>query len=213
MAHESFEDPGDRRADERAVRQHQGRPRGAAGSGQDLPGRPAVDHAAPRRLAAHHVPVAGRPAALLRRHLLPQGAAPRAARASASCCGASPSITTATAQRSAGRASSWLGLRAAGAGRAARPRALSTRRRSGGPRGPRAAAFDTRFGGFSPAPKFPHAGSIERCLRHWHLPARQRPDLQGAVHGDPDPDANGRGRHLRPARRRLLPLLRRCPRG
>jgi uncharacterized protein YyaL (SSP411 family) len=29
-------------------------------------------------------------------------------------------------------------------------------------------SFDTRFGGFSQAPKFPHPGSIERCLRHWH---------------------------------------------
>jgi uncharacterized protein YyaL (SSP411 family) len=27
-------------------------------------------------------------------------------------------------------------------------------------------AFDPRFGGFSQAPKFPHPGSIERCLRH-----------------------------------------------
>ena len=32
MAHESFENDGDRRADERALRQHQGRPRGAPGS-------------------------------------------------------------------------------------------------------------------------------------------------------------------------------------
>ena len=31
MAHESFEDPDDRGADERAFRQYQGRPRGASG--------------------------------------------------------------------------------------------------------------------------------------------------------------------------------------
>jgi uncharacterized protein YyaL (SSP411 family) len=29
-------------------------------------------------------------------------------------------------------------------------------------------SFDARFGGFSRAPKFPHASSIERCLRQWH---------------------------------------------
>jgi len=27
--------------------------------------------------------------------------------------------------------------------------------------------FDAGFGGFTRAPKFPHPGSIERCLRHW----------------------------------------------
>jgi len=40
-----------------------------------------------------------------------------------------------------------------------------------------AAAFDANFGGFSPAPKFPHAGSIERCLRHWYSKPAS-PDLQ-----------------------------------
>src|SRR6202789_779160 len=29
-------------------------------------------------------------------------------------------------------------------------------------------SFDGEFGGFSRAPKFPHPGSIERCLRHWY---------------------------------------------
>jgi uncharacterized protein YyaL (SSP411 family) len=38
-------------------------------------------------------------------------------------------------------------------------------------------SFDARFGGFSQAPKFPHPGSIERCLRHWH-----------GTSGDPSPD-------------------------
>jgi len=36
-------------------------------------------------------------------------------------------------------------------------------------------SFDARFGGFSQAPKFPHPGSIERCMRHWHR-ASTRPD-------------------------------------
>ena len=38
MAHESFEDDGDRRGDERALRQHQGRPRGAPRRRRDLYG-------------------------------------------------------------------------------------------------------------------------------------------------------------------------------
>ncbi len=40
-------------------------------------------------------------------------------------------------------------------------------------------SFDPQFGGFSQAPKFPHPGSIERCLRHWHGTSTQAtPDLQ-----------------------------------
>jgi uncharacterized protein len=40
-------------------------------------------------------------------------------------------------------------------------------------------SFDTRFGGFSAAPKFPHPGSIERSLRHWHGTATDTsPDLK-----------------------------------
>jgi uncharacterized protein len=39
--------------------------------------------------------------------------------------------------------------------------------------------FDKRFGGFGPAPKFPHPTSIERLLRHWHRSATtDTPDLQ-----------------------------------
>jgi uncharacterized protein len=40
-------------------------------------------------------------------------------------------------------------------------------------------SFDDKFGGFSQAPKFPHPGSIERCLRHWHGTSTQAsPDLK-----------------------------------
>ena len=65
--------PGDRGADERAVRQHQGRPRGTAGH------RPALHVGAARagragRLAADHVHHAGR-RAVLGRHLFPARAA------------------------------------------------------------------------------------------------------------------------------------------
>ena len=44
------------------------------------------------------------------------------------------------------------------------------------------AAFDERYGGFGPAPKFPHAASIERLLRDWHATAAgAQPDLR-ALH-------------------------------
>ena len=40
-------------------------------------------------------------------------------------------------------------------------------------------SFDTRFGGFTQAPKFPHPGSIERCMRQWHATAADTgPDLK-----------------------------------
>jgi uncharacterized protein len=40
------------------------------------------------------------------------------------------------------------------------------------------ATFDKRHGGFGDAPKFPHPGSIDRLLRHWHSTAvTQQPDL------------------------------------
>ncbi len=42
-----------------------------------------------------------------------------------------------------------------------------------------AASFDPRFGGFGPAPKFPHAASIELLLREWQASAAQpEPDLE-----------------------------------
>jgi uncharacterized protein len=40
-------------------------------------------------------------------------------------------------------------------------------------------SFDGVAGGFTRAPKFPHAGSIERCLRQWHATsANLEPDLK-----------------------------------
>ena len=39
-------------------------------------------------------------------------------------------------------------------------------------------SFDARFGGFGGAPKFPHPGSVERCLRHWHATSPRRADLE-----------------------------------
>ena len=56
MAHESFEDPATARAHERAVREHQGRSRGAARPRPHLPARAPDADAARRRLAADDVP-------------------------------------------------------------------------------------------------------------------------------------------------------------
>ncbi len=42
-----------------------------------------------------------------------------------------------------------------------------------------AETFDKRYGGFGDAPKFPHPGSIDRLMRHWHASAAgSAPDLQ-----------------------------------
>jgi len=41
-----------------------------------------------------------------------------------------------------------------------------------------AGTFDKRYGGFGDAPKFPHPGSIDRLMHHWHSTAvTQEPDL------------------------------------
>jgi hypothetical protein len=41
-------------------------------------------------------------------------------------------------------------------------------------------SFDSRFGGFGRAPKFPQPGSVERCLRHWNgTSLGSDPDLKG----------------------------------
>jgi uncharacterized protein YyaL (SSP411 family) len=40
-------------------------------------------------------------------------------------------------------------------------------------------SFDPKQGGFTQAPKFPHPGSIERCMRHWYATSGEAtPDLQ-----------------------------------
>jgi uncharacterized protein YyaL (SSP411 family) len=39
--------------------------------------------------------------------------------------------------------------------------------------------FDSRHGGFGRAPKFPNAGAVARCLRHWYATSQQpAPDLK-----------------------------------
>jgi uncharacterized protein YyaL (SSP411 family) len=45
-------------------------------------------------------------------------------------------------------------------------------------------SFDATFGGFTGAPKFPHPGSIERCLRQWYATASDpEPDLKALYMG------------------------------
>ena len=45
-------------------------------------------------------------------------------------------------------------------------------------------SFDSNFGGFTGAPKFPHPTSIERCLRHWYASsAGTSPDLKALYMG------------------------------
>ena len=64
------------------------------------------------------------------------------------------------------------------------------------------------YGGFGAAPKFPHAPALARLLRDWHASARDdAPDLQALYMATLTPDAHGGRRPVRPARRRLLPLL------
>jgi uncharacterized protein YyaL (SSP411 family) len=47
-----------------------------------------------------------------------------------------------------------------------------------------AASFDKRYGGFGGAPKFPHPGSIDRLMHHWHSTAvTQAPDLHALFMG------------------------------
>ena len=48
-----------------------------------------------------------------------------------------------------------------------------------GARAQLASTFDRHHGGFGGAPKFPHPGSIDRLMHHWHTSAAtQTPDLQ-----------------------------------
>ena len=73
-------------------------------------------------------------------------------------------------------------------------------------------SYDEEWGGFGRAPKFPNPGGLEFLLMH---EARLRGE--GAAPGSAWPDGplhaagDGRGRHVRPARRRLRALQRRSP--
>ena len=163
MERESFEDARDRRADERALRLHQGRPRGAPRRRRDLHGRRPGDDR-PRRLADERVPHARR-RAVLRRHLLPARAAPRDAVLAAGAGAASPRPGASSAPRSTSTGERILAAPAR-APRALEPAAASsTRPRSTRGRRP-AARLRPRARRLSTgAPKFPPASAIEFLLR------------------------------------------------
>ena len=182
-----------------AVRQHQGRPGGAARRRRRLHGR-RPGHDRPRRLADDGVPDARRPA-VLRRHLLPRRPGTFGF---ASCWRPSttPGATAATScVEQAGQLTEALGRTAA-----ARPGRRPARRRRA-----------------RPAPSQQLRASVRRRVgrlrRGAEVPADDEP--RAAAAGPPLAAAaptrspivttvarrHGVGRHLRPPRRRLRPLL------
>ena len=159
----------DRGADERAVRQRQGRPRGAARRRRDLHGgRPGHDR--PRRLADDRVPHARRPP-VLRRHLLPAGRRAAACSRSPTCAGASTTLWRTRrddVDAQAGQLTGALGRTALlEPGDASCPGAEAL---DGALPGTCASSTTTARGGFGGAPKFPQAMSLDaaaarRCAR------------------------------------------------
>ena len=192
---------GHRGVDERALRQRQGRPRGAARRRRRLHGRHAGDDG-PRRLADDRLPDS-RGRAVLRGHVLPAGAEARDASFRAGADRGRGGVARAPRRRGA-------------AGGPARRRAgrVGARRRLRPSRSPRtllaeaergiARTFEPSFGGFGRAPKFPPASTIELLLR--------RDGEQTALEMVAATlDGDGRRRHVRPRRRGLPPLLGRRP--
>ena len=183
----------DRGADERALRLRQGRSRGAPRRRRDLHGGPAGDDRQ-RRLADERVRHA-RAGAVLRRHVLPARAAPRACRAGRRCCRPSRRRGTRSARRSARRTTRW-------------PRAWAAPRACSRPPGrpdeqilddavaALRARYDAVNGGWGGAPKFPAASVIEFLLR--------RGETQMSLY---TLRSMASRRHQRPDRRRLRALL------
>ena len=151
--------PRDRRADERAVRQREGRPRGTTRRRRGLHAGGAGAHRS-RRLAHERVVHAGRPS-LLRRHLLPErgsardavvrhgvrgrrGGVARAARRGARARG--PQLTEAIDEQV---------MRPRRAGRPRRPNCCARPTTTSSPQ------FEPNYGGFGRAPKFPQAMTLE----------------------------------------------------
>ena len=197
-------EPGDRGPDERALRQHQGRPRGAPRPRPDLHvGRAGDDRA--RRLADVGVPDA-RAQAVLRRHLFPADrlaghgrVSPRALERASGLAG-----TAGRDHRVGGRDD-----RAAASVRRRFPRAPARSTSSCSTRRPEPSMrnFDPLHGGFGRAPKFPHPMDLKVLLAAPRSD-RRRP---GAARRPAYPRQDGPGRHLRPPRRRLRPLFDRRP--
>ena len=160
-----------------------------------------------RRLADERVPHAGR-RALLRRHLLPRQGPLRDAVVHRGPDARSPTLwetgrgdVLEAGAGPAGRAGSRsIAPRAGPAARArSRPRRSTPPLRSAVP-----SAFDAAHGGWGGAPKFPQPTVLEFVLRRY-LGDRRRRGCCAMV--DADARRDGARRHLRPARRRLPPLL------
>ena len=202
MEHESFEDAATAAADERALRQRQGRPRGASRRRRRLHGRDGRDDRA-GRLADDRLPHARRTSRSTRGTYFPPEPRHGHARASGSCSPRSPRPGASAATTSATGAAARRRARRDGArravARAARPR------RSSPTRSGRIAAT------FEPAPR--------RLRARAEVPAPPRRSScscgaggdEALAHGAATLDGMAAGRHLRPRRRRLPPLLRRRP--
>ncbi len=160
MAHELFENAGDRGADERALREHQGRPRGATRRRLRVHGRRPGD-GRPGRLAAHRLPDTGTDC--------PSSAARTSRRTTARACTAfrpccRPRPAAYHAQRDE------IGAMGEKVREAVAPRSLPA---AGEPTAAlldaaaRKLASDTdrAHGGFGAAPKFPHPQALDLMLR------------------------------------------------
>ncbi len=193
----------DRRAGQPAVREHQGRPRGAARRRRRLHGRGA-GHDRFRRLADDGVRPPRR-AAVLRRHLLPE-AHPRRAHGVRRAVPAHRRAVAHAARRprGAGRPGhrGHRHRREAGARHRAPGRGGAHRRRQRPPLPGRPARRRLRPGPQVPADDVDrHAAAPPPPHRRPGLP-RRRPAVARR---------HGRRRHLRPPRRRVRPLLHRRP--
>ena len=186
---------GDGGADERALRQRQGRPRGAARPRRGLHGRRRrADRAG--RLADDGVPDARR-RAVLRRHVLPARAAARAA-----------GLPAGAARRSRTPGASGATTSATQAG--ALVEALGARRASREPSAEPLVADAPGRGRRGAAPRL--RPRVRRLRRRAEVPARLGARVpaaprRAATLATRTLDAMAARRHVRPARRRLPPLL------
>ena len=186
--------PEARRADERALRLRQGRPRGAPRRRRDLHGRGAGDDR-PRRLAAERLHHPGR-RALLRRHLLPARRRARACRAGRRC---SPAITEAwqrAPRGDRGELASTIVARLQGAAGLDGRRPASSSPGCSSARSTGAAHALRRR-----ARRLRRRAEVPAVLGD-RVPARPRRARDVAAHAARD----GQRRHLRPGRRRLRAL-------
>ena len=164
MAHESFEDPAIAARDERALRQHQGRPRGAPRPRPDLPARAGADGRA-GRLAVDDVPDARR-RAVLGRHLFPARGALGPAGLSARCWTRSARPMPRQARR--GSEERRGAARGVAAARRSRSTAAPIARPQLDPIAERLLReVDPINGGIGTAPKFPQCGIFELLWRAW----------------------------------------------